>query len=181
MPFGATQQEIQFSPFKAWLKGIINNLDFYNRTYHISYFLNKLDFTRNTTKLEPHHLDLLFGRYAILNLASNLWKIIKTKQLETLNTLIRPLSWLANPVWPANTRNPPGLRGPVDRRGLLGLSHLRAWLTTGAHVTARGEQRRRGDGGSTLPVATPVRLRVPACSPRLCASRGATNWGYCGG
>jgi hypothetical protein len=35
-------------------------------------------------------------------------------------------------------------------------------------VAARGEQRRRGDGGSSPPVVTPERLRVPMCLPWLC-------------
>jgi hypothetical protein len=152
MPFGATQQEIQFSPFRAWLKGIINNSDFHNRTYHISYFLNKLEFTGNTIKLEPYHLDLPNSSYTFSKLHSKSRK--NKKKRRTLRTLtgsacathglltrvthsacVAQSTGAARSASPAHARDWP--RGPMWQRegnrggGAMAEVHHRWWLWRG--------------------------------------------------
>jgi hypothetical protein len=143
MPFGATQQEIQFSLFRAWLKGIINNSDFHNRTYHISSFINKLDFTRNTTKLEPHHLDLPNSSYTFSKLHSKSRKRIKTKQIWNHKpTPIQLLGQPGKPLRPGNARDTPA-RPARPAWPAVNLPPARA-LTARPHGSEREKGREEG-------------------------------------
>jgi hypothetical protein len=75
-----------------------------------------------------------------------MWKRIKIKQFETLNTLIPLLGQPANPAWPANTHDPLGLRSPDDPRDL-------AWPLLPARAPDRGgpcDSERGNRGGRAM-------------------------------
>jgi len=116
----------------------------------------------NSTKLEPHHLNLPTRRYIFLKMYTNLWKRINKQK------------WKPNPTaGPARrTRRPAkhALARPRTRRGPRWLPPARfRWQGDPARQRdrqGRKERRRR----NSSPVTASVRPSVLWCSPHQCAS-----------
>jgi hypothetical protein len=178
MSFGASQKEISFSLFSTWIKEINNNYLFHHKIWHILYFYNKLDITRNSTKLEQHHLDLPIKRYTFLNLYTNLGKRIKEHKFGNPNQLLgRPgkilRGLLRAPALP--TARPREVAQPAYASGPLSAPARARPLIGGSRWSARETGEKKGDDGSSPPTVAPASPWVQACSPHPCAPRGTLN------